>query len=166
VRFTVDQDFSTDADATARAYTDPTLYAGFAALPKVSTPDVLSCEREGEGDIVRMRIRYRFDGHLSPAASAMIDPSRLSWVDDSVHDLAARHVRFVLHPDHYAGRFRCHGDYRIVPTASGCRRSATIEVRVSAPLVGRAVEGAIASGLREHLADETAVVEAFLAARR
>ena len=44
----------------------------------------------------------------------------------------------------------------------GCRRVATVELSVSAPLVGRAVERAIASGLREHLADEAPVVEGFL----
>lgn len=163
MKFAVDQDFTTDADATARAFAEPELYAGFADLPKVSAPEVLTHERDG--DTVRLRIRYRFAGHLSPAARAVIDPSRLTWVDESFHDLASRYVRFVLRPDHYADRFRCQGDYRIVPIGNGCRRRASIDLRVSAPLVGRLVEGAIASGLREHLADETGVVEAYLATR-
>jgi hypothetical protein len=164
VRFTVEQRFSTDADATARAFTEPDLYAGFAALPKVSVPDVLACEPDG--DLIRLRIRYQFAGQLSAAARAVIDPAKLTWVDESTHDLARRHVRFVLRPDHYGGRFRCSGEYRIEPVADGCRRHASIEVKVSAPFVGSAVERAIESGLREHLADETEVVEAYLAARR
>lgn len=164
MRFTVEQRFTTSADDTARAFTEPELYAGFARLPKVSVPDVLSCERHGHE--VRLRIRYRFAGELSSAARAVIDPAELSWVDESTHDLARRHVRFVLRPDHHADRFRCSGDYRIEPVGAGCRRHATIELKVSAPFVGGAVERAIASGLREHLADETEVVEAYLAARR
>jgi hypothetical protein len=164
VRFTVDQDLRTDPDATARAFADPALYERFAGLPKVSRPDVLACERDG--DLVRMRVRYRFAGQLSGAARAVIDPARLTWVDESVHDLAGRHVRFVLRPDHYGDRFRCSGEYRIEPTATGCRRRATIELSVSAPLVGRAVESAIASGLREHLAEEAVVVEEHLAGHR
>lgn len=164
MRFTVEQRFSTGADETARAFADPDLYAGFAALPKVSVPDVLSCERDG--DLVELRIRYRFAGHLSSAARAVIDPAQLTWVDESTHDLARRHVRFVLRPDHHGNRFRCSGDYRIEPDGDGCRRHATIDLKVSAPFVGGAVERAIESGLREHLADETEVVEAYLAARR
>ena len=164
MRFTVDQHLSTDPDATARAFADPALYDRFTDLPKVSRPDVLSCENDG--DLVRLRIRYRFAGELSGAARRMVDPSRLSWIDESVHDLARRHVTFVLHPDHLADRFRCAGEYRIEPTADGCRRRATIDLSVSAPLVGRAVEGAIASGLREHLADEVAVVEEHLGRHR
>jgi hypothetical protein len=164
VRFTVEQRFSTDADETARAFTEPDLYAGFAALPKVSVPDVLACEPDG--DLVRLRIRYRFAGQLSSAARAVIDPAKLTWVDESTHDLARRHVRFVLRPDHYGDRFRCSGEYRIEPVGDGCRRHASIEVKVSAPFVGGAVERAIESGLREHLADETEVVEAYLAARQ
>ena len=164
MRFTVEQRFATGADETARAVTEPDLYAGFATLPKVSVPDVLACDRDG--DLVRLRIRYRFAGQLSSAARAVIDPAKLSWVDESVHDVARRHVRFVLRPDHYAERFRCSGEYRIEPVDDGCRRHATIDVKVSAPFVGGAVERAVASGLREHLADETEVVEAYLAARR
>ncbi|HAS11218.1 MAG TPA: hypothetical protein DCS55_11990 [Acidimicrobiaceae bacterium] len=164
MRFTVEQRFRTGAEETARAFADPDLYAGFAALPKVSVPDVLSCERDGE--LVHLRIRYRFAGQLSSAARAVIDPDQLTWVDESTHDLARRHVRFVLRPDHHAGRFRCSGDYRIEPLDDGCRRHATIDLKVSAPFVGGAVERAIESGLREHLAEETQVVEAYLADRR
>lgn len=164
MRFTVEQRFTTDADETARAFSEPELYAGFADLPKVSVPEVLACD--ADGDLVHLRIRYRFAGHLSSAARAVIDPAKLSWVDESTHDLARRHVRFALRPDHYGERFRCSGDYRIEPDGEGCRRHASIEVEVSARFVGGAVERAIESGLREHLADETRVVEAYLAARR
>ena len=164
MRFTVEQRFATSADETARAFADPELYAGFAALPKVSVPDVLACEHDG--DEVRLRVRYRFAGDLSSTARAVIDPAKLTWVEESTHDLARRHVRFVLRPDHYADRFRCSGDYRIEPVGDGCRRHATIDVNVSAPFIGGAVERAIVSGLREHLADETQVVEAYLTARR
>lgn len=164
MRFTVEQRFATGPDETARAFSEPELYAGFAALPKVSVPEVLACHRDG--DVARMRIRYRFAGHLSSAARAVIDPDRLTWVDESTHDLARRHVRFVLRPDHYGDRFRCSGDYRIEESDGGCRRHATIDLKVSAPFVGGAVERAIESGLREHLAEETGVVEAYLAGRR
>lgn len=164
MKFTVEQRFTTGADETARAFTEPDLYAGFAALSKVSVPEVLTCERDG--DLVHLHIRYRFAGHLSSAARAVIDPARLTWVDESTHDLARRHVRSVLRPDHYGNRFRCSGDYRIEPVDDGCRRHATIDLEVSAPFVGGAVERAIESGLREHLADETGVVEAYLADRR
>jgi len=51
---------------------------------------------------------------------------------------------------------------RGVAALQRCRRVAAVELSVSAPLVGRAVERAIASGLREHLADEAPVVEGFL----
>ncbi len=167
MKFAAEQRFSFSPDVTAQAFVDPDLYRHFAELPKVSVPEVLSREVQAGagGDVVTMRIRYRFAGHLSRAARAVIDPAKLSWVDESVHDLARRHVRFVLHPDHYADRFQCHGEYRIEEVLGGCRRVASVDVRVSAPLVARAVEQAIASGLREHLADETTVIERFLRER-
>lgn len=163
MRFTVDQTIAYAASEAAAAFADPTLYEGFGDLPKIQQPEVL--EHQVEGARVRLRIRYRFAGELSAAARRLIDPARLTWVDESVHDLDARTVTFELQPDHDADRFRCRGRYRFDETTNGCVRRADIDLKVSFPLVGRAVEGAIASGLREHLHDEIGVVETYLAAR-
>lgn len=160
MKLQVTQAFGFPPDVVAQGLTDPALYPRFAELPKVRVPEVLS--REVEGDRIRLRIRYGFGGELSSAARKLVDPAKLTWVDESVHDLGTHTVRFELHPDHYADRFRCRGVYRLVGTPDGCRRDADIDLHVSFPLVGRAVEGAIASGLREHLDDEVTVIESFL----
>jgi len=93
----------------------------------------------------------------------VIDPGRLTWVERSVHDLADRSATFTMIPDHYADRFRCEGSYRFDTVAGGCRRRGQGDLRVRALLVAGAVEGAIVSGLREHLIDEVPIVEAFVA---
>lgn len=161
MRFTVEQRFAAAPDVVARAYTDPALYLAFEDLEKMSRPDVLACE--ADGDVVTMQIRYRFTGHLSSAAKAVIDPARLSWVEHSTHDLASRRTTFTMVPDHYRDRFRCSGSYRFDPDGGGTVRRCEADLKVQALLVAGAVEGAIVSGLREHLAEEVAVVEAFLA---
>lgn len=161
MRFTVEQRFSAAPDAVARAYTDPELYLAFEDLEKMSRPDVLT--HEADGDVVTMRIRYRFTGHLSSAARAVIDPARLTWVEHSTHDLGRRTTTFTMVPDHYRDRFRCSGSYRFDADGSGTVRRCDAEIKVQALLVAGAVEGAIVSGLREHLDQEVSVVEAFLA---
>lgn len=161
MRFTIDQRFTAGPDAVARAYTDPALYLAFQGLPKMSRPDVLA--HIADGDMVSMQIRYRFSGDLSAAARAVLDPKRLTWVEHSTHDLAKRTTAFTMVPDHYQDRFRCSGTYRFDPDGGGTVRHCEGEIRVKALLVAGAVEGAIVSGLREHLEDEVAVVDAFLA---
>jgi len=161
VRFAIEQRFAADADLVARAFADPALYVALVGLPKLSQPEVLS--HEADGDTVRLQVRYHFGGELSSAARAVIDPARLTWVEHSTHDLAARHTTFTMKPDHYADRFRCQGSYRIEEIEpGGCRRRGEGEVKVKALLVGGAVEGAIVSGLEEHLVDEVPVVEEFV----
>lgn len=162
MRFDLVHQFRYPAARCAQAFADPTLYPWFAKLPKVAVPEVLS--READARSVRMRIRYRFGGDLNAAARAVIDPGKLTWIDESVHDLDAASVSFTLRPDHYDRQFRGQGEYRFVDTDAGCRREASIEIKVSFPVVGRAVENAIAAGLREHLDDEVGIVEQFLAA--
>ena len=161
MRFTVDQRFAADASAVARAYADPELYAHQEDGPKLARPEVVA--HEVDGDVVRLQVRYRFRGELSAAARAILDPARLSWVEHSVHDLAAGTTTFVLRPDSYADRFRCEGSLRINPVEGGSRRQGTGELRVKAPLVGGTVERTLVNDLQDHLAAEVPYVEAFVA---
>ena len=160
MRFTIDQPFSFPPDVVARAYADPALYVAFQELPKMSRPEVLSSESSGE--TVTLQIRYRFSGDLSPAARAVLDPNRLTWVEHSTHDLSRLTTVFRMVPDHYGDRFSCSGRYRFEPDGTGARRHCEGEIKVRALLVAGAVENAIVSGLREHLGDEVAVVQSFL----
>jgi uncharacterized protein DUF2505 len=160
--FTVTQRLSASADAVALAYASPDLYEHMVGLAKLGTPDVL--DRRVDNDLVHLQVRYRFVGDLSPAVTAVVDPRRLSWVEHSTHDLGARTVRYRLVPDHYADRLQSSGSCTIEPDGDGSVRTVIGRLKVRALVVGGAVERAIVSGLREHLADEVAVVERYVAA--
>jgi Protein of unknown function (DUF2505) len=157
--FTVTQRFTAAADAVARAYASAELYGHLVGLPKLGAPDVL--DRRVDDELVHLQVRYRFVGDLSPAVTAVVDPRRLTWVEHSTHDLRARTVRYRLVPDHYADRLQSSGSCSIEPDGDACVRTVVGRLKVKALVVGGAVERAIVSGLREHLADEIAVVERF-----
>ena len=163
MRFAIEQRFTGPPEAVAQAYADPELYVALQGLPKLSQPDVVG--HTVDGDTVTLEVRYRFAGELSSAARAVIDPDRLTWVERSVHDLTAHTATFTMLPDHYADRFRCSGTYRFEAAGEGTRRRGEGDLRVKVLLVGGAVEGAIVSGLKEHLVDEVPIVDAFVAAR-
>ena len=161
MRFRFEQRFGAPADAVARAFTDPALYAALDALPNLGRPEVL--DRREDGDRVELRVRYRFTGELNAAARRALDAERLTWVESSVHDLATRTASFELHPDHYGSRLQCRGTYRFEEGAGDTVRHVEGDLVVRYPIVGRAVERAIVSGLERHLHDEVAVVEQHLA---
>ncbi len=75
---------------------------------------------------MQLRVRYRFTGHLSSAVKAVIDPNRLTWVEEADHDLATHHVSFRMIADHYADRFTSSGRTNSRPSAT--RRSAIAPV--------------------------------------
>lgn len=166
MHFEFSQSFHAPAGAVAEAFTEPGLYLDLATLPKLGAPEVL--DRTVDGNVVRLRVHYRFTGELSSAVRAVIDPARLTWVDVSEHDLEHQTVRFHLVPDHYGDRFKASGSYRF--TTDPGRPDATLRVTegdltVKAPFVAGAVERAIVSGLGEHLDDEVTIVERWLASR-
>ena len=161
MRFHVEQRFGVPADAVMAAFADPAFYPELAKLPNVGEPEVI--DRTQDGDTVRMQVRYRFTGDLSAAARRVLDPHKLTWIDHATIDLAARRTVFELRADHYADRFRCHGAYALDDIEGGAsRRVVDGELTVRAPLVGKAVERAILSGLERHLDDEVDVVERWV----
>jgi hypothetical protein len=162
MRFEIEQLITGPVDAVARAYTEARFYELLGEFPKLGRPEVL--DRREDGVVVHLAVRFRFTGSLSPAVTKVVDPARLSWVEESVHDLERHTVRFCMRPDNYADRLRFEGSSRFEPMGDArTRRLAEGDVAVRVPLVGRTVEGAIVSGLREHLAAEVDVVERLVA---
>ncbi len=170
MRFQNQQEIAGPIEAVARIYTDPRFYEVLGELPKLGKPEVL--ERREEGRVVHLAVRFRFTGNLSPAVTAVIDPAKLTWVEESVHDLTNRTVTFRMKPEHYADRLRSGGSVRYESGGDGVTRRVTDgELAVKLPLLmgggrtGGVVENAIVSGLREHLSAEVEVVERLLSER-
>lgn len=149
-----------DVDEVIAVLLDPTFLDELGELPKIDRPSLLSDERDG--DVVVRRVRYRFTGDLSGAVTAVIDPAKLTWVEEARFDLRARTATFQIVPDHYGGRLRCSGTQRFTP---GTDRVIDGEVKVSYPIVGRTVERAVLSGLEDHLAAEGELLRARVSTR-
>ena len=160
MRFEIRQAFRSGAAAVDEAYADPGLYPTLVGLPNLGNISVLSHERDG--DTARLSIHCTFVREFSPAVAAAIDPSKLSWVQESVHDLVARTTTFRFLPDNYADRFTAGGSTTLADDGDGSIRTLDGEVKVRAPLVGGRVERAIVEGLEEYLAAEAELVDRYL----
>jgi hypothetical protein len=145
----------------ARAYVEPGLYELIGDASSLGRPEVVDIAVDGDTAVVELR--YHFTGELNAAARAALDPDKLSWVEHSTHDLARHRLEFRLVPDHYRDRFKASGDASVAARGAGSVRTVRGSLSVKAPLVGRAVEKAIVSGLRDHLAAEAKAVDRFLA---
>ena len=162
MRFTIEQRFNHDADAVQDTLADPGFIGQMAELPKLGRPELLV--REQRGTQLTLHVRYAFVGELSGAVRRVVDPARLTWVEESTVDLASHTASFRIVPDHYASMLRCAGTSELVATGSGSVRTTEGDLRVSVPLVGGRVERAIVSGLEEHAAAEAELVDSWLAA--
>ena len=141
---------------------DPDFVASLGDLPNLDRPQVLEQRRDGE--VVVQRVQHRFTGSLSSAVTRVVDPAKLTWVEETTYDLTARRATFRIVPDHYGGKLRCSGTHAFEEAgASGTSvRRVDGELRVGVPLVGRVVERAIVSGLREHFDRERVLLTARL----
>lgn len=153
MRFSTEQRYPAPVDAVLALYTDESFYARLTGSSVIDPPEVI--DRTENGDAVRMRIRYRFIADLPGPALAIIDPRRLTWIDETTFDLANHTSRTVLHPDHYPDRLKASAiaTYKSTPDG-GTVRHTNGELKVRVTFVGGQAEKAIISGLVEHFADE------------
>src|SRR5438270_2471096 len=87
VEFRVEQVIPGPLAAVEDAFVDPGFLARLAELPSFAGVELL--DQQVDGGVVRQRVHYAFVGELSPAVTAIVDPAKLSWVEESVHDRTA-----------------------------------------------------------------------------
>ena len=163
MRFELTQRFEHPPSAVAAAYADDDLYPTLVGLPKLGRIEVL--DRSVADGSAKLRVWFAFTGHLAPAVTAVVDPDRLTWVQESTHDLESGRTTFRLLPDHYPDRLSASGSIDHAADGTGTRRVVTGELKVRALLVGGKVEQAIVSGLAEYLEAEAPAVDRFLESR-
>lgn len=162
MRFQMTQRYRAAAADVDRAYADPDLYPTLVGLPKLGGIEVLAHDGSPAH---RLRVRFQFTGELPPAVTAVVDPARLSWVQETRHDHEVRTTRFRLLPEHYPDRLSCNGRFAVTDAAAGCERTITGELQVQALLVAGRVEKAIVSGLAEYLEAEAPAVDRWIEQR-
>jgi hypothetical protein len=160
--FRAQNTFGASLDEVIEAYADPDLAPSLGALAPLSAGELLDHRRQL--DRVEVHVRYAYRGDLPPGAGAVVDPSRLTWVQVTELDLGRRSASVVLKPDHYPDRQRATAVERFEAAASGgTSRTVEGELRVKLLVGGRAVERALVSGLQEWLANEAAAVDRWVA---
>lgn len=162
MRFTIEQRFPGSLPEVEDAFVDPRFLERLSALPKLGRPTLI--RQESDGDLVRQWVQYRFTGEVNAAVRKVVDPARLTWVEESTLDRRSHRTTWRILPDHYDRLIRCSGSFALSEDGAGAtRRVADAEIKVTVPLVGSKVERAIVSGLREHAAEEEQVMAAWLA---
>lgn len=162
MQFEAEQRIAAPREAVEAAYVDPAYLVSLGDLPKIGEPQLL--DQEQEGARVRQRVRHRFTGDVSGAVRRVVDPARLTWVEERVFDRATHRSDVCIVPDHYGNLletrmtifFLADGDTTTV-------RHITGEVKVHVPIVGGRVERAIISGLKEQAAVEAEALERYAA---
>ena len=159
--FRTEDRFRSDLDVVLAAYADPTLAAAVGALSPLSAGELVGHQRTGGG--TELRFRYAYQGDLPPGASAIVDPSRLTWVQVTTLQPDQRRALVALEPDHYADRLKASAVQRFeaLPTG-GTRRVTEGRLAVKVLLAGKAVERALVSGLEEWLANEALAVDRWI----
>jgi hypothetical protein len=147
------------------AYVDPDLFAHLNRLADLGRPELL--DKADDGRTVRLRVRYAFTGELAPPLSSLVEPARITWVEESTLDRGTHRTEFHILADHYRDRLRCHGTVELCDDgAGGTLRVAEGNLEVKIPFVGGKVERAVVDSLIDQAATQARVVGEWLVSRR
>lgn len=162
MHFTIEQLFSGPLQAVESAFVDPAFLERLSALPNLGRPALVN--RVEEGHLVHQWVKYSFTGEVNATVRRVVDPARLTWVEESTLDRRNHVTVWRIVPDHYRNLLRGSGTFRLdAVNATQTRRTTEADIKVSVPLVGSKVEKAIVEGLREHAALEVEVLDRWLA---
>jgi hypothetical protein len=160
VRFEIVQPIGAGRDAVIKAVIDRRFYESIGSTKGLAPPSVLECREDGE--FKRLKIRYGFEGELSRAARAVLDPAKMTWVVELKVDQARNRAKFRMLPDHYPDRIECRGSYRFEDDGEATEQLMKGDLVVHAPIVASVVERSIISGFRDHVAEEAHAIERFV----
>jgi hypothetical protein len=158
--FRIEQRLHGSPDEVEDVLLDAMFVSARADLPKLGDAELLHVRREAAS--ATQHIRLRFTAPLSGAVTAVVDPQRLTWVDEAAYDLRTHVAEHRVVPDHYGDRLHCSYRATIEADGSGSTRMLAGIVKVRMPLVGGKVERAIVSGLAEHAVAEAELLNEWL----
>jgi hypothetical protein len=163
MRFFAEQRYPAPTAEVIAAYFDRELFESLAGVDPVRMLEVLGVQRDGAS--ATARVRYRFTASLPGVVTAVVDPAKLTWVQESSIDVAAGTERLVIRPDHYARLLEASADvsYRGDGPSGTVRTVAGQLAAKGVPFLFRAkVEKAIVDGLQAHLRQEQELVARHL----
>lgn len=154
MKFTATQTFAPEAGDVLDLYSNPQTWSRLPTFERVKIVEVL--DSAGTPERPTTRVRYRFTADLPAAARAVVDPNRLSWVEETTYDLARRTSTMRFVPDEYASKLQAGASATFSEPAEGkgVIRSVSGDLKVRVMLVGGQVERVIVAGLKDYLAEE------------
>lgn len=161
--FTIDQQIEAPSAAVEGALLDGDFIAATADLPNLGDSALL--DRSADGRTITARIQRRFTGHLSSMVTRVVDPARLTWVEEVTYDLDAHRGVHTIVPDNYADRLTSTYTTELTSDGQTTRRVARGTLDVRSPIARRRVEGAIVSGLDEYAQAEAELLGTWIAGR-
>ena len=97
---------------------------------------------------------------MSPTHRFIDSLSKVIEGRDKMREGWAAYFRMV--PDYYRDRIECHGSYSLRPNgADATMQHGECEIRVHYPVIGKLAERSIATGLKDHMAQEAAVLASW-----
>jgi len=151
-KFLVTQKFDATSDQVATAFNEQTTWQGFAGLPFVGDPTLVSFT---PGAITEISMSYRVMIHLPALAEAFIDEDKMTFVENTRLQ-ANGSGTFDIVPDHYENLLKASGRIEMVPFDDGrCERLIQGSVDLSLGWTGKLFEGpvedAIVTGFKDAL---------------
>lgn len=159
--FKLEHDFSDiSIDVFERYLNHPELIEMCAAIPAFRSRELVE-EQDLGGGKKRWRFKVVAGGDIPATARKVLTEEMLTWYEDTRFEPSEHTIHFTIEPIKWAGKFDCHGTWRLIPRGEGTHRVIEGTLSIPLPLVGRVAESVIVNELKKNYEVESEVQRKF-----
>jgi hypothetical protein len=127
----------------------PELIAMLGAMPAFRSRDLVEKKDLGDG-----RVNWRFKvvagGDIPKSAQKVVSPEFLTWHEDTRFEPKEHTIYWKIDPLQKKVDVDAHGIWKLIPSGQGTKRVIEGNITVKMPIVGKVVEGFLASELKKN----------------
>jgi len=167
MRFEYTHEFAFPVEEIERLMTHPDIGKFMSTRMPATIIGVEAKERVQEGSLLKRKVHYRPQPLIKSVGPIKVDPRWMEWMEQSTFDLARHEGQFVNTPiiKRIADQMENRGTVKLIPTAKGCKRVLTGELKVKIFMLGAIAERIINSNAEKILKDEAALLSALAASK-
>ncbi len=157
MKFYLEQRLNADFDTIQQILISPLYFQNLNELDPGGKSELV--KKIITDDFIDLIVHYHFVGSLPSAAKAIIDPSKLSWTEETRIDKKTHKGTFSIIPDNYKDRLDCYGTTKLeVISENETLRVLEGDLKVHVFLLASAAEAGIVSGIKKHNEIEEKVI--------
>lgn len=160
MKFSFEHQLPTEPERVVAALTNQSFWELLASEPLSARPELVEIRTTDES--ILTVVRFQLVDDLPKEAARFIDPSSVTWVQETLWRPADYTAELKFIPNQAKELLHAVARINLVANSNGTQRAISGDLRIRIPLVGSKIEPPLISHIASYVDDESRILEQFL----